>query len=79
MLNTSHFGGTAFVWARHTDNEIRVSINNHAVWARHEEIEEERRWDASFARSQDLLKRLGDMALADFLAGDTEPLDPDKL
>jgi hypothetical protein len=46
-----------------------------------ESLEEasDRRWKASFANSQDFLTEWGDSVLADFLAGKTEPLDPDKL
>ncbi len=40
---------------------------------------EDRKWDASFARSQDMLKRMGDATLSDYLEGRTEPLDPDTL
>jgi len=39
----------------------------------------ERRWQETFAASQDFLAELGDKALADFLAGNTEVLDPDNL
>jgi hypothetical protein len=41
--------------------------------------DDDRRWDASFARSQDLLRRMAAKALDDFNAGRTEPLDPDTL
>jgi hypothetical protein len=37
------------------------------------------RWDASFAKSQDTLKRLSDEALRQHEAGLTTELDPDKL
>ncbi len=39
----------------------------------------ERRWDTAFERSQDALAQLASQALADFDAGRTEPLDPDRL
>jgi hypothetical protein len=44
-----------------------------------EEIEDERRWDESFARSADVLDRLADEALAEYRAGKTKVLDPDGL
>jgi hypothetical protein len=44
-----------------------------------DEIEAERRWEASLAASQDALKRLADEALAEHRAGESEPLDPDAL
>ena len=47
-----------------------------AIW---DEIKAERRWEASFASSQDALKRLADEALAEHDAGESEPLDPDAL
>jgi hypothetical protein len=40
---------------------------------------EEKRWDAAFARSPEKLDRLEQQALDDIKAGRTEPLDPDKL
>ena len=40
---------------------------------------EEVRWQETFATSQAFLAELGDKALADFLAGNTEVLDPDNL
>lgn len=36
-------------------------------------------WDALFARSQDVLIRLGEEALVEARAGLTKPLDPDML
>jgi hypothetical protein len=42
------------------------------------EIESEREWDHAFARSQDLLARLADEALAQHRRGQTDELDPDK-
>lgn len=44
-----------------------------------EELEDERRWDEAFARSSDLLAKLAGNAMAEFRAGKTEELDPDKL
>lgn len=36
-------------------------------------------WDAAFASSIEKLDELGEQALAEYRAGRTEPLDPDKL
>jgi hypothetical protein len=49
-----------------------------AAWAL-DELESERRWDDLFARSQDLLSRLAGEAHADYVAGLTEPLDPETM
>jgi hypothetical protein len=43
------------------------------------ELECERRWQNTFARSADLLEKLADEALADYHAGNTEPLAPERL
>ena len=43
-----------------------------------EEIESERRWQKSFASSQDVLEALADEALAEYEAGRTTPLDFDS-
>ena len=43
------------------------------------ELAAERRWEESFAASQDVLAQLADEALTDFRAGKTRPLDPDAL
>jgi hypothetical protein len=43
------------------------------------ELESEKRWDALFADSQDLLSFLADEALAEHDAGKTKPLDPSRL
>ena len=40
-----------------------------------EEIESERRWSQSFARSEHMLEALAAEALAEFKAGKAEPLD----
>jgi hypothetical protein len=42
------------------------------------ELESEEHWDALFSSSQDLLSKMADEALADFRAGETEPLDLDR-
>jgi hypothetical protein len=44
-----------------------------------EELESERRWDETFAASQDLLEQMADEALAEHRAGKTLPLDVDDL
>jgi len=43
------------------------------------EMESDRRWDETFAGSQDLLSRLAEEALAEHRAGLTQVLDPDRL
>lgn len=44
-----------------------------------EELEEEQRWDDSFARSPDLLAKLAAEAMAEYRAGNTQELDPETL
>ncbi len=44
-----------------------------------EELRSEKRWDASFRDSQDLLGRLADEARDELAAGRTTELNPDKL
>jgi hypothetical protein len=44
-----------------------------------EEIEDEVRWDKTFARTQDVLAKLAAEAMAEDHAGKTEALDPDRL
>jgi hypothetical protein len=44
-----------------------------------EEIEDDNRWDESFARSPDLLAKLAGEAMAEHLAGKTQELDPETL
>ncbi|HVS25913.1 MAG TPA: hypothetical protein VHE58_01160 [Burkholderiales bacterium] len=39
-----------------------------------EELASERRWSESFAKSQDVLAKLSEEALAEYLAGRTQPL-----
>jgi hypothetical protein len=43
-----------------------------------EDIESETRWDASFARSHDILEQMADEALQEHRAGLTLPLDCDR-
>ncbi len=43
-----------------------------------EEIESEKRWDASFAGSQGQLARMAEQAIAEYKAGKTKPLDPER-
>jgi hypothetical protein len=44
-----------------------------------EELEEDRRWDESFARSSEVLANLAAEAMAEHRAGKTQALDPDTL
>ena len=44
-----------------------------------EELEDERRWQRSFAQSPQALGRLAEEALGEHRAGLTQPLDPDRL
>jgi hypothetical protein len=44
-----------------------------------EELEDEIRWDQTFANSQDALALLASEAMAEYKAGKTEELEPDKL
>ncbi|MGH8658355.1 MAG: hypothetical protein ACREV4_07760 [Gammaproteobacteria bacterium] len=44
-----------------------------------EELEDETRWEKTFARTQDALARLAAEAMAEDRAGKTEALDPDRL
>jgi hypothetical protein len=43
------------------------------------EIENEQRWDESFARSPDLLAKLAEAATAEYRTGKTQELDPETL
>ena len=51
--------------------------NDFAAWIL-EELSE-RRWQKRFAESGDVLDKLADEALREHRAGESEPLDPDKL
>ncbi len=44
-----------------------------------EELASDRRWDETFAQSEDLLAQLADEALAEYQRGNSQPLDPDTL
>lgn len=44
-----------------------------------EELEDERKWQKSFAQSPDALARLAEEALAEHRAGRTQLLDPETL
>lgn len=44
-----------------------------------EELEDDQQWDESFARSPDLLAKLAAEAMAEYLAGRTQELDPETL
>jgi hypothetical protein len=43
-----------------------------------EELEDEIRWDQTFANSEDALALLASEAMAEYKAGKTEELEPDK-
>jgi len=43
------------------------------------ELEEEQRWDDSFARSPNLLAKLAAEAMAEHRSGKTQELDPETL
>ncbi|WP_375513948.1 hypothetical protein [uncultured Nostoc sp.] len=43
------------------------------------ELEDEHRWDESFARSPDMLAKLAAEAMAEHRAGKTQELDPETL
>jgi len=44
-----------------------------------EELEDEKRWQTSFAESQDSLEEMAEKALKEHREGKTTPLDPSKL
>ena len=44
-----------------------------------EELEDEAKWDAAFAGSQDLLADIATEAMAEYNAGQTQVLDPETL
>jgi hypothetical protein len=44
-----------------------------------EELEEEQRWETSFARSPDLLAKLAAEAMTEYRTGKTQELDPETL
>ncbi len=48
--------------------------DEHAAWLL-AEMEDEARWDKSFAESQDALERLADEALEEHKRGETRPLE----
>lgn len=43
------------------------------------ELDDEVQWDTAFAKSQDVLADLAAEAMAEFRAGQTQTLDPEKL
>ncbi|MGF1459034.1 MAG: hypothetical protein ACFBSG_08405 [Leptolyngbyaceae cyanobacterium] len=43
------------------------------------ELEDEKKWDAAFASSQDLLADLAAEAMAEYKAGQTQVLNPETL
>jgi hypothetical protein len=44
-----------------------------------DEVISERKWEKSFAESEDILDKLADEALAEHAQGKTKPLDVDQL
>lgn len=44
-----------------------------------DELEDEVRWDATFAKSQDFLAKLAKEAMAEYSAGKTQELDPETM
>jgi hypothetical protein len=44
-----------------------------------EELEDDQRWDESFTRSPNLLAKLAAKAMAEYWAGKTQELDPERL
>jgi hypothetical protein len=42
-------------------------------------LRSEQRWNDLFERSQDMLEKMADEAIAEHRAGETLPLDPDNL
>ncbi len=65
------FAGQVFVQSRDFKPHVRTESS--------EELEAEQRWTISFINSQDALAKLAEKARANYLAGKTEPLDPDRL
>ena len=55
-----------------------VAQNALAKWLM-EEMEDEKRWEATFAETEDILERLADEALVSDKQGKTKSLDVDKL
>jgi hypothetical protein len=43
------------------------------------ELESEKKWERSFADSEEILEKLADEALAEYAQGKTKPLDINKL
>jgi len=44
-----------------------------------DEIISERKWEKAFAESEEVLDKLADEALAEYMQGKTEPMDVDTL
>lgn len=59
---------------RHISPDVMVEPN-----MTEEELEAECQWEASFAKSRGALAKLAAKARADFAAGRTEELDPERL
>lgn len=65
----------AFAEASKLPNEEQDRV---AAWLL-EELASERRWQEAFAHSADVLEKLAREARAEYYAGRTHELDPDKL
>jgi hypothetical protein len=50
-----------------------IQQNLFARWVL-EELDSERRWDKAFAKSQDALEQMADVALKEHISGKTKPL-----
>lgn len=63
------------------DEASQLPVSDQDVFAAWilEELRSEQRWNDLFARSQDVLAKMADAALAEHKAGKTLPLDPDNL
>jgi hypothetical protein len=55
-----------------------IAQNSLAKWLL-EELEDEKKWDLSFAESEDILDKLANEALTSDKNSETEPLDMNKL
>ena len=60
-------------------SELPEAEQNALAEAIRAEIEAGKDWGKSFAGSLDVLERLADEAITDHRAGQTKPVDPDKM
>ena len=69
--------GTDEMWAEAFSNLIGLDEpdQNGAVWDMLESIKDSMRWDESFARSTEMLERMGERALKDYKEGNTISLE----